>query len=61
MVSHALKLGLMEAEAYHQTTVFEAGTLFARTEGIVPHPNPRTPSPPWSRRRAGPVSQAESA
>ena len=38
MVSHALKLGLMEAEAYHQTTVFEAGTLFARTEGIVPAP-----------------------
>ena len=38
MVSHALKLGLMEAEAYHQTTVFEAGTLFARSEGIVPAP-----------------------
>ena len=38
MVSHALKLGLMEAEAYHQTKVFEAGTLFARTEGIVPAP-----------------------
>ena len=31
MVSHALKLGLIEAEAYHQTKVFEAGTLFART------------------------------
>jgi len=38
MVSHALKLGLMEAQAYHQTKVFEAGTLFARTEGIVPAP-----------------------
>jgi len=38
MVSHALKLGLMEAEAYHQTKVFEAGTLFAQTEGIVPAP-----------------------
>ena len=38
MVSHALKLGLIEAEAYHQTKVFEAGTLFARTEGIVPAP-----------------------
>lgn len=37
-VSHALKLGLIEAEAYHQTKVFEAGTLFARTEGIVPAP-----------------------
>src|SRR5512137_2073467 len=38
MVSHALKLGLIEAEAYHQTKVFEAGTLFAQTEGIVPAP-----------------------
>jgi len=38
MVSHALKLGLMEAEAYHQTKVFEAATLFARSEGIVPAP-----------------------
>jgi len=38
MVSHALKLGLIEAEAYHQTKIFEAGTLFARTEGIVPAP-----------------------
>lgn len=38
MVSHALKLGLIEAEAYAQTKVFEAATLFARTEGIVPAP-----------------------
>jgi tryptophan synthase beta chain len=38
MVSHALKLGLIEAEAYHQTKVFENATLFARTEGIVPAP-----------------------
>ena len=38
MVSHALKLGLMEAESYHQTKVFEQATLFARTEGIVPAP-----------------------
>ncbi|HTQ51372.1 MAG TPA: TrpB-like pyridoxal phosphate-dependent enzyme [Candidatus Acidoferrales bacterium] len=38
MVSHALKLGLMEAEAYHQTRIFEAATQFARTEGIVPAP-----------------------
>lgn len=37
-VSHALKLGLIEAEAYHQTAVFEAATLFARSEGIVPAP-----------------------
>jgi tryptophan synthase beta chain len=38
MVSHAYKLGLIEAQAIHQTKVFEAGTLFARTEGIVPAP-----------------------
>jgi tryptophan synthase beta chain len=37
-VSHAFKLGLIEAAAYHQTKVFESGTLFARTEGIVPAP-----------------------
>src|SRR5215470_1668349 len=38
MVSHALNLGLMEAEAYHQTQVFCDATLFAQTEGIVPAP-----------------------
>jgi tryptophan synthase beta chain len=38
MVSHAFKLGLIEAQAIHQSKVFEAGTLFARTEGIVPAP-----------------------
>jgi len=38
MVSHALKLGLIEAQAIHQTKVFEIGTLFAQTEGIVPAP-----------------------
>jgi len=38
MVSHACKLGLVEAEAYHQTKVFEAAVQFARTEGIVPAP-----------------------
>ena len=38
MVSHALKLGLIEAEAYHQTKVFEAAIQFARNEGIVPAP-----------------------
>ena len=38
MVSHALKLGLIEAQAFGQTKVFEAGTLFARSEGIVPAP-----------------------
>jgi tryptophan synthase beta chain len=38
LVSHALKLGLIEAEAYHQTEVFQQATLFAQTEGIVPAP-----------------------
>jgi tryptophan synthase beta chain len=38
MVSHALKLGLIEAEAHHQTKVFEAATLFAQNEGVVPAP-----------------------
>jgi len=38
MVSHALKLGLIEAQAVQQTKVFEAATQFARTEGIVPAP-----------------------
>ena len=38
MVSHALKLGLIEAEAYHQTQVFKDATLFAQSEGIVPAP-----------------------
>ena len=38
MVSHALKLGLMEARAVPQTRAFEAGMLFARSEGLVPAP-----------------------
>jgi len=38
LVSHALKLGLIEAEAYHQTEVFQQATLFAQTEGVVPAP-----------------------
>src|ERR1700757_3885308 len=36
MVSHALKLGLIEAETYLQTKVFENATLIAQTEGIAP-------------------------
>ncbi len=40
MVSHALKLGCIEATSYAQTKVFEAAVLFARTEGIVPAPEP---------------------
>jgi tryptophan synthase beta chain len=38
MVSHAKELGLMEAVAYTQNQCFEAGVLFARSEGIVPAP-----------------------
>lgn len=38
MVSHLKELGLIEAEAYTQNACFEAGMLFARTEGIVPAP-----------------------
>jgi tryptophan synthase beta chain len=37
-VSHLMKLGLIEAQAYHQTKVFESAVQFARTEGIVPAP-----------------------
>ncbi len=38
MVSLALKLGLVEAAAYHQLECFEAAQLFAATEGIIPAP-----------------------
>jgi len=38
LVSHLKELGLIEATAYHQRTVFEAGVMFARAEGIVPAP-----------------------
>ncbi len=38
LVSHIKQLGLIDAVAYHQTTCFEAGVLFARAEGILPAP-----------------------
>ena len=38
LVSHIKDLGLIEARAYKQIEVFEAGVQFARTEGIVPAP-----------------------
>ncbi len=38
MVSHAVKLGYVQGIAYRQTEVFEAGVMFARTEGLVPAP-----------------------
>ncbi|MBU0581313.1 MAG: TrpB-like pyridoxal phosphate-dependent enzyme [Candidatus Margulisbacteria bacterium] len=37
-VSHLVKLGLIEAQAYHQKEVFEAAITFARTEGIIVAP-----------------------
>jgi len=38
MVSQRAQARLIEAEAYHQTKVFEAAIQFARNEGIVPAP-----------------------
>ncbi len=40
LVSHIYELGLVEAEAIHQKECFDAGVLFARTEGILPAPEP---------------------
>ncbi|MGB0748865.1 MAG: TrpB-like pyridoxal phosphate-dependent enzyme [Magnetospiraceae bacterium] len=38
LVSHVLDLGLIEAQAFHQKSCFEAAVQFARAEGIVPAP-----------------------
>jgi tryptophan synthase beta chain len=38
LVSHVLKLGLIEARSYPQLACFKAGLLCSRTEGIVPAP-----------------------
>src|SRR5205807_7412772 len=38
LVSRVVEEGLMEAVALKQTDCFEAGVLFARTEGLVPAP-----------------------
>src|SRR5437667_4159401 len=38
LVSLVQELGLIESRAYTQTTCFEAGIEFARTEGILPAP-----------------------
>jgi len=40
LLSHMYELGLFEAEAINQTACFDAGVQFARTEGIVPAPEP---------------------
>ncbi len=38
LVSLLHEEGIIDAQAYHQNKVFEAATLFARTEGIIPAP-----------------------
>ncbi len=38
LVSHLKHLGLIEATSLHQLECFEAGVLFAQTEGIIPAP-----------------------
>src|SRR4030042_6082798 len=38
LVSHLLRLGLIEAKAVPQLATFEAGVTFARTEGIISAP-----------------------
>jgi tryptophan synthase beta chain len=40
LLSHIYELGLITAEAKDQRSCFEAGVQFARTEGIVPAPEP---------------------
>jgi tryptophan synthase beta chain len=40
LISHMYELGLFEAEAIDQNTSFAAGVTFARTQGIVPAPEP---------------------
>ena len=38
IISHLLKLGLVEARAEHQLGTFKAGVTFARSEGIISAP-----------------------
>ncbi len=38
LVSEAFNTGYLSARSYDQTQTFEAGVLFARTEGIIPAP-----------------------
>jgi tryptophan synthase beta chain len=40
LLSHVYELGLIEAMALTQTECFAAGLQFARTEGIIPAPEP---------------------
>jgi len=40
IVSHLCNLGIIEARAVHQTDAFRSGVTFARSEGIIPAPEP---------------------
>ena len=40
LVSHAYKLKLIEAVAYPQSKIFEGAVAFARSEGLIPAPEP---------------------
>jgi len=40
LVSHLYNERIIEARAYHQREVFQAAVLFAKTEGILPAPEP---------------------
>lgn len=40
IICHCVDLGLVEAQAVHQLSVFSAAVDFARAEGIVPAPEP---------------------
>jgi tryptophan synthase beta chain len=40
LISHLYELGMVEAEAIGQVECFERAVQFARTEGIIPAPEP---------------------
>lgn len=40
IVSHLVKLGMVEARAVHQVAVFRSAVAFAQAEGILPAPEP---------------------
>jgi tryptophan synthase beta chain len=40
IICHLYKLGFVEARAEYQIPVFKAAVQFARTEGIIPAPEP---------------------
>ncbi|MBP8646685.1 MAG: TrpB-like pyridoxal phosphate-dependent enzyme [Syntrophobacteraceae bacterium] len=38
ILSHLVRLGMVDAKAYYQTQIFDAAQLFLRTEGFLPAP-----------------------